>query len=70
MNDEDHREQNPPSDKGANSAAELLLVQQDSDRHGTNYLANPINSIIQCPTLDGEQRSVEVVELIGIKLPG
>ena len=68
MNTHNHTHQNRPSQKRPNPPPILLLVQQQPNRHTPKNLRDPIQGIIQRPSLDIKQHPVVVAELPGVEI--
>lgn len=62
MDYEYHDHEDCPSDEGAKSAAQCLLVEDETDRNRANYLGHPIDHIVQSTSPNIEQGAVEFIE--------
>ena len=68
MHAHNHTQQNRPSQKGPDPPPILLLVQQQPNRHAPKNLSDPIDGIVQGPTLDVKQDGVVIAELPRVKV--
>ena len=68
MHAHDHTQQDRPSQKGPDPPPVLLLIQQQPDRDAAENLGDPINGVVQGPTLDVKQDGVVIAELPGVEV--
>ena len=68
MGPHNHTQQNRPSEERPNPPTILLLIEQEPNRDAPHDLSDPINRVIQRPSLDVKQHGVVVAKLPGVKV--
>ena len=68
MSPHNHTQQNRPSEERPHSPPILLLIKQQPNRDAPHDLSDPINGIIQRPSLDVKQHGVIVAKLPSVKV--
>ena len=68
MDPHNHTQQNRPSQERPNPPPILLLIKQQPNRNAPEDLRNPIDRVVQRPSLDVKQYSVVIAELPSVKV--
>lgn len=64
----DHTQQNHPSQNRPDPPPIPLMIQQQPNQDAADDLGDPIDGVVQGPTLDVEQHGVVIAELPGVKI--
>ena len=68
MRSHNHTQQNRPSEERPHPPTILLLIKQQPNRNTPQNLRDPINGIVQRPSLDIKQHGVVIAKLPGVKV--
>jgi hypothetical protein len=62
MDKENEEEEDAPAREGADSAAEILLIEEEADGERANDLCDPVHEVVQGSCADVEKGTIVVVK--------